>query len=102
MFVYVVEVLVKEEFIEDFKKATIENHSNTIKEQGNYRFDVLQSKEEPGRFTLYEVYQSEEAVAAHKETAHYLKWRDTVEDWMAASRKGIKHSVIAPTSDDKW
>lgn len=102
MIVYVVEVQVKEDNIEEFKKATIENHNNTIKESGNYRFDVLQSKEDPGRFTLYEVYDSEEAVAAHKETSHYLKWRETVADWMAAPRNGIKHKVIAPVGEGKW
>lgn len=102
MLVYVVEVYVKEEHIEDFKKATIENHHNTIKETGNYRFDVLQSKEEPGRFTLYEVYKSEDAVSVHKKTSHYLKWRKTVNEWMAASRKGIKHKVIAPGDEGQW
>ncbi|MFP4017359.1 MAG: antibiotic biosynthesis monooxygenase [Halanaerobiales bacterium] len=102
MVVYVVTVMVKEENIEDFKKATIENHVNTIQEVGNYRFDVLQSKEDPGRFTLYEVYESEDAVAAHKETAHYLKWRETVADWMAAPRNGIKHNVIAPEEVKQW
>ncbi|AZO95323.1 antibiotic biosynthesis monooxygenase [Halocella sp. SP3-1] len=96
MLAYVVEVYVKEKHIEGFKKATIENHYNTIKEIGNYRFDVLQSKEELGHFTLYEVYESEDAVSAHKETPHYLKWRETVAEWMAAPRKGIKYDVITP------
>ncbi|MTI61075.1 MAG: antibiotic biosynthesis monooxygenase [Firmicutes bacterium] len=96
MLAYVVEVYVKKEDIEDFKKATIENHHNTIKEIGNYRFDVLQSKEDLGHFTLYEVYESEDAVSAHKETPHYLKWRETVAEWMASPRKGIKYDVITP------
>ncbi|NLM96880.1 MAG: antibiotic biosynthesis monooxygenase [Halanaerobiaceae bacterium] len=102
MVVYVVEVYVKEDRIEDFKKATIENHNKTTQEPGNYRFDVLQSKEDPARFTLYEVYESEEAVQAHKETEHYQKWRDTVADWMAKPRKGIKHEVIVPEGKDRW
>lgn len=102
MLVYVVEVYVKEDHIEGFKEATIENHNNTVKEPGNYRFDVLQSQEDRGRFTLYEVYESEEAVAAHKETDHYLKWRETVADWMAKPRKGIKHEVIAPGDESQW
>lgn len=102
MVVYVVEIHVKEDRIEDFKKATIENHNNTIQESGNYRFDVLQSKEDPGRFTLYEVYESEDAVTAHKETSHYLQWRDTVADWMVEPRKGIKHEIIVPRREDRW
>ena len=102
MVVYVVEVYVKEGHIEDFKKATIKNHKNTRKESGNLRFDVLQSREDPERFTLYEVYKSEADVTAHKETSHYLEWRETVADWMAQSREGIKHKVIAPQDQNSW
>ena len=102
MLVYVVEVYVKEDRIEEFKKATVVNHSNTIREPGNYRFDVLQSKEDSGRFTLYEVYESEAAVKAHKETEHYQEWREEVADMMARPRQGIKHEVIAPAGDDQW
>lgn len=102
MIVYVVEVLVKEEHIEDFKMATIENHNHTIQEPGNYRFDVLQSKEDLKRFTLYEVYESENAVLDHKQTSHYLKWRETVAEWMLSPRKGIKHIVITPEDKRQW
>ncbi|MFW6414394.1 MAG: antibiotic biosynthesis monooxygenase, partial [Verrucomicrobiota bacterium] len=63
MIAYIVEIYVKEEYIEDFKAATIENNKNTIEEQGNYRFDVLQSNDDACRFTLYEVYESEDAAA---------------------------------------
>lgn len=102
MLVYVVEVFVKEDHIDDFKEATIENHNNTINEPGNYRFDVLQSKEDPGRFTLYEVYENDDAVTAHKETDHYKKWRKKVSDWMAKPRNGIKHNIIAPEDKKQW
>ena len=102
MLVYVVEVLVKEDMIEEFKEATVENHGNTILESGNFRFDVLQSKENPGRFTLYEVYESEKAVQAHKETDHYKRWKEIVEEMMAKPRNGIKHRVIAPEGEEQW
>ena len=102
MVVYVVKVFVKEDYIEDFKKATRKNHRNTLQESGNIRFDVLQSNEDPTRFTLYEVYESDEAVDAHKKTAHYLEWRETVADWMAKPREGIKHKVIAPEDKELW
>ena len=102
MLVYVVEVFVKEDMIEEFKEATVHNHRNTIQEPGNYRFDVLQSKEEPGRFTLYEVYESEAAVQAHKKTEHYQKWRETVAEMMARPRNGIKHRIIAPEGEEQW
>ena len=102
MLAYVVEVYVKKDFIEKFRKATVSNHENTIKEEGNIRFDLLQSKDDPARFTLYEVYKSEDAVARHKETEHYLNWRKKVADWMAKPRKGIKHNIVAPGDVNQW
>jgi len=102
MIVTIVEVYVKKERIDDFIKATLENHKNAIKEEGNLRFDVLQSIENPCHFTLYEAYESEEAAKEHKKTAHYLKWRETVEKFMAQPRKGIPHRVIAPLNKSLW
>ena len=102
MVVTTVEVYVKEEHIEDFKKATVENHNASIREAGNLRFDVLQSIDDPARFTLYEAYETEKAAAEHKNTPHYLKWRERVEDWMAKPRKGIAHQVVAPEERERW
>ena len=96
MIVYRVNVYVKKNHISDFIDATIANHDNTRREPGNIRFDVLQSADDPTLFMLYEAYVSEEAVAAHKETMHYLKWRETVAEWMAKPREGLKYKVIRP------
>jgi (4S)-4-hydroxy-5-phosphonooxypentane-2,3-dione isomerase len=102
MIVTSVTVHVKKEHIDDFIAATRENHENSINENGNLRFDVLQCIDDPCRFLLYEAYETEETVSAHKETAHYLKWKQSVEPWMAMPRQGIKHKVIAPTRKDMW
>lgn len=102
MIVTCVTVWVKKEHVDSFIEATITNHEGSIKEPGNLRFDVLQCKEEPTIFTLYEAYESEEAAKAHKDTAHYLAWRDTVADWMAKPRVGVAHSVVRPVDRDLW
>ena len=96
MNIVLVHVHVKPEFVEAFKQATIENASNSVKEEGIARFDVIQQTDDPNRFILVEVYKSAEAPAAHKEMAHYLKWRDTVTDMMAEPRQGIKYGNIFP------
>jgi len=93
-----VHVYVKPEFVRAFIDATRENHENSIKEAGNLRFDILQDARNPNKFVLYEAYQSEQAVAAHKETAHYLKWRDTVAPWMDKPREGVKHIMLFPAA----
>ena len=96
MFVTCVHVHVKSEYIDDFKAASRVNHEHSVMETGNCRFDVLQDAADPSKFLLYEAYESKESAAAHKETAHYLKWRETVADWMAEPRQGVPYQSIAP------
>lgn len=96
MHVTLVKILVKPAHIEDFIAATHLNHEASVLESGNRRFDVLQSSENPDQFILYEAYASAEAAATHKETAHYLAWRDTVAEWMAQPRQGIRYDGLFP------
>jgi len=96
-----VHVHVKPEFVEVFKQATIENASNSVMEAGIARFDVIQLADDPTRFILVEVYKTAEASAAHKETAHYARWRDAVAEMMAEPRQGIKYGNIFP-EDAGW
>jgi quinol monooxygenase YgiN len=96
MYIVHVHVHVKPEFVEAFKQATIANASNSVKEAGVARFDVVQQTDDPSRFILVEVYKTVEVSAAHKETAHYAKWRDTVADMMAEPRQGIKFANVFP------
>ena len=96
MNIVLVHVHIKPEFVEAFKQASIENASNSVKEDGIARFDIIQQNEDPTRFILVEVYKTAEASAAHKETAHYAKWRDTVAEMMAEPRQGIKYTNIFP------
>lgn len=102
MIVTCVTVYVKPNAIDDFINATLENHKRSIEEVGNIRFDVLQCNNDSSRFLLYEAYASEDAAALHKKTDHYLKWRDTVADWMAKPREGVSHKVLAPLDKDRW
>jgi len=102
MIVTVVHIVVKPENVDPFIQATLENHRQSIREEGNLRFDVLQHRDNPQAFTLYEAYASDEAAAAHKQTAHYQKWRDTVASWMAEPRRGTAHNVLAPGEESTW
>jgi quinol monooxygenase YgiN len=96
MFIVHVFVHVKEDQIEAFKQATLENARNSIKESGITRFDVVQQQDDPTHFILIEVYRTPEDPAKHKETEHYKKWRDTVADMMADSRTSIKLINVFP------
>jgi quinol monooxygenase YgiN len=96
MLVVYVHAHVKPESVEDFRQATIENARSSIQEPGIARFDVLQEQDDTTRFVLIEVYRTPEAAAAHKDTAHYAKWRDAVATMMAEPRHSVKYRTVFP------
>jgi quinol monooxygenase YgiN len=95
-----VHVCVKPESAAAFKKATVENARSSIQEPGIARFDVLEQQDDATRFVLIEVYRTPEAVAAHRETAHYARWRDAVADMMAEPRQRATFSAVFPDPKD--
>ncbi len=101
MLIVHVHVRVKPEFIEAFKEATTENARNSVREPGIARFDVIQQQDDASRFILVECYRTSDAPAAHKETAHYAKWRDAVAPMMAEPRSSVRYSNLFP-DDAGW
>lgn len=99
MLIALVYAKVKPEYIESFIEATKENARNSVKEPGIARFDFLQQQDDPTRFTLIEVFRAEEAQAKHRETPHYLKWRDAVTEMMAEPRSSTKYKNVFPGNE---
>lgn len=98
MLIVHVHVRVKPDGVEAFRQATIENAQNSVMEPGIARFDVVQQQDDATRFVLVEVYRDNAAAAAHKETAHYQKWRDAVAELMAEPRRSVKFNNVFPSS----
>ncbi|MFP4155612.1 MAG: antibiotic biosynthesis monooxygenase [Halothiobacillaceae bacterium] len=96
MHVTIVHVRVKADRVEDFIRACHPNHLGSVEEPGNRRFDVLQSAEDPTAFVLYEAYDTAEQAAAHKQTPHYLTWREQVAGMMAEPRQGVPYRGLMP------
>ena len=96
MLIVHVHVHVKPESVDEFRQATIENARASVQEPGIARFDVMQLEDDATRFVLTEVYRTTEAAAAHKETAHYAKWRDAVAPMMAEPRQSVKYNAVFP------
>ena len=101
MLIVHVHVHVKPECVEAFIEATLENARQSVQEPGIARFDVVRQTDDGTRFVLVEAYRSVEATAAHKETAHYAKWRDAVAGMMASPRSSVKYSNCFP-ADGGW
>ena len=101
MLVVHVHVHVKPECVEAFRRVSVENARNSLKEPGIARFDVVQREDDPTRFVLVEAYRTAEAPAAHKATPHYAAWRDAVADMMAEPRSSVKYANVFP-EDAGW
>lgn len=96
MLIVHVHVHVKPESVAEFRKATIENARASVQEPGIARFDVIEQQDDPTRFVLIEAYRTPEAAAAHKETTHYAKWRNTVASMMAEPRHSVRYNAAFP------
>lgn len=96
MYMVHVAVHVKPEDVEAFRIATVENARNSVQEAGILRFDFFQQQDDPTRFLLVEVYRTPADADLHKQTPHYLAWRDTVAEMMAEPRVGTKYETIFP------
>jgi (4S)-4-hydroxy-5-phosphonooxypentane-2,3-dione isomerase len=101
MLIVHVHVRVKPEFVESFRRATLENARQSIAEPGIARFDVLKQASDPTRFVLAEAYRTPDAPALHRATTHYKIWRDTVEEMMAEPRIRVELTNVFP-EESAW
>ncbi|MBC8136556.1 MAG: antibiotic biosynthesis monooxygenase [Fibrella sp.] len=107
MYVVVVTVKVKPgtDSVARFEEAITANHLGTRQEPGNIRFDVLKlatptdDPNAPVEYLLYEVYHTESDFVAHQQTAHYMRFRESVEEIMAEPRRGVRYLSLLP---DPW
>ena len=96
-----VQVHVRAEGVEAFLRATLSNAENSLREPGVVRFDLVRDSLDPTRFVLVEAYRNPAAAASHKETSHYLAWRDAVAPLMEEPRTSRKFESLFP-GIERW
>ena len=97
-----VTIRIKEGFSDQFTEASFGDSQGSVRDEpGCIRFDILKNSEEPNLFHLYEVYEDEAALDAHRNAPHYKKWRATVEDWFDGDISRVMMNTIFP-SDEGW
>jgi quinol monooxygenase YgiN len=96
MFVVVVRCHVRQEHLDAFVEASLDDARHSVlDEPGCLRFDVVQDDEDPTKFWLYEVYRDQAAFDHHLTTPHLHRWRAAVKDWFAEpSQASRSHSVF--------
>ena len=101
MLVVVVHARAHPDRADEFERETLANARESVREPGVARFDVLRDPADATHFVLVEVYRTDDAPAAHKQTAHYQRWRDAVEPMMAEARRSEKYASVFP-EDSAW
>jgi autoinducer 2-degrading protein len=95
-----VDIAVVPEQLDAFLAATEQNAVASRGEPGIVRFDVLSDRADPTHVVLIEIYRDEAAASAHKDTAHYQRWRDTVAPMMARPREATRYLNTSPDDPD--
>ena len=97
-----VTIQVKPGFREQFIEASFGDAQGSVRDEpGCLRFDILQDDADLNRFHLYEVYEDQKAIDAHRNAPHYKKWRSTVQDWFEGDAQRVAMTTVFP-SDDGW
>jgi (4S)-4-hydroxy-5-phosphonooxypentane-2,3-dione isomerase len=77
MHIVSITLTVKPELIDEFERAALLNARTSVaQDPGCLRFDVSQSYDNPGVWVFYEVYDSPEAHAAHRQAPHFFVYQE--------------------------
>ena len=102
MFAVVVRIHIKPEHKDAFIEAMLDDARGSVENEPDcLLFNVVQDAQEDNLLHLYEVYRDANAFELHKETPHFKRWINTVEDWLAQPLDISTGAHIFP-SDDKW
>ena len=83
MLALVVEFRIKPEHIDDFARAIAENAAaSRDTEPGCRQFDVCRDAADPALFFLYELYDDQQAIQQHLESAHFREMSAASSDWV--------------------
>ena len=78
-FVLIVNVHIKPDAVAKFMEMALTNAAETRStEPGCRQFDVVVDPEDQTKIAYYEVYDSADAFEAHQQTAHFMKYLETV------------------------
>jgi ATP-dependent Clp protease ATP-binding subunit ClpC len=73
--IVLVQVTIRPEMLAEFESALLHNaRESVLRDPGCLRFDVAQDKEHPEKWVLYEVYDSPDAHATHRQSPHFLAY----------------------------
>lgn len=103
MHIVLVLVTIRPELLDEFAASLLHNARESVaKDPGCLRFDVSQQLDDSARWILYEVYDSPEAHARHRESPHFLAY-DAVAARAVVDKVVVKAAgrLVSPTLQAK-
>jgi (4S)-4-hydroxy-5-phosphonooxypentane-2,3-dione isomerase len=97
LYINAVDLVIVPSEMPKYLEAIKENAANAVKEPGCREFNVTVLASNPNHVFLYEVYDNEAALEAHRQTEHFKKYMATTKN-MVADRSVRAMSVIALNS----
>lgn len=94
MLVQVVYLEIQPEKQDAFLAEARANVQASRAETGVIQFDLLQQNDNPTRFMLYEVYQDEAALEAHRHTPHFQRWAEKGVPLLASDRVRVMYREV--------
>jgi autoinducer 2-degrading protein len=74
---------VREDVAKSFSDRLLQHARTSLDEEtGCHRFDIYQDTSDPALFMLIEIYADQAAFDEHRNSRHYLKFREDVKDWV--------------------
>ncbi|MEN0087036.1 MAG: putative quinol monooxygenase [Pseudomonadota bacterium] len=77
---------VRNEHLEEFRAAMIQQANASLEELGCSRFDVWSDEANPTVIYLYEVYNDRDAFDVHLASAHFASFDAEIADWVIGKR----------------
>ena len=100
MLALLVTIRIKPGHREAFLDALLGDARGSVQDEpGCLRFDVLLDDDNPNQIHLYEVYRDEQALEAHRQAPHYVKWRQTVQEWFDGEPVRRRCTTFFPGND---
>lgn len=94
MLVIHAEILIQPEHVETFIQLADSFVSTSQAEEGNIRYTLMVDLYQSNLFTMVEEWESQEAVSAHEQSAHFLKYVQDTKDMTAAPLKVKVYEVM--------
>ena len=103
MIALVVTIRIQPPHREAFMEAMLDDARHSVQDEpGCLRFDVLKDLDDPNRIFLYEVYRDEEALEAHRQAPHFLRWKHTTRDWFDGEAVVELAVPVYPADEDRY